>query len=106
MMNDPTMIEASRSLADQLLLTGISPETLLDLAFRKIICRRPVAREKELLLSYWQQAEQEVKKNPTLVQQQMSVGNYRTRSRDLFRLAVAMQSIQIIYNLQEAITKT
>ncbi|NBO58887.1 MAG: DUF1553 domain-containing protein, partial [Chitinophagia bacterium] len=74
MMNDPTMIEASRSLADQLLLTGISPETLLDLAFRKIICRRPVAREKELLLSYWQQAEQEVKKNPTLVQQQMSVG--------------------------------
>lgn len=106
MMNDPTMIEASRSLADQLLLTGISQEILLDLAFRKIICRRPVAREKELLLSYWQQAEQEVKKNPTLVQQQMSVGNYRARSRDLFRLAVAMQSIQIIYNLQEAITKT
>jgi hypothetical protein len=36
----------------------------------------------------------------------MQAGNYKARTTQLSQLAIAMQSIQIIYNLQEAITKT
>ena len=106
MMNDPTMLEASLALADQLLMQGLSPEQLLVTAFRKIICRQPDEKEKKLLLTYWNQAREQIAKNSPTAQQQMQAGNYKVRTTQLSQLAIAMQSIQIIYNLQEAITKT
>jgi hypothetical protein len=106
MMNDPTMLEASLALADQLLMQGLSPEQLLVTAFRKIICRQPDEKEKKLLLTYWSQAQEQLEKNSAAAQQQMQTGNYKVRTTQLSQLAIAMQSIQIIYNLQEAITKT
>jgi hypothetical protein len=106
MMNDPALLEASRALADQLLMQGLSPEQLLEKAFQKIICRRPDDKEKKLLLTYWTQAKEQLKNNPAAAQQLMQAGNYKARTTQLSQLAIAMQSIQIIYNLQEAITKT
>jgi hypothetical protein len=106
MMNDPALLEASRALADQLLMQGLSPEQLLEKAFQKIICRRPDDKEKKLLLTYWTQAQEQLKNNPAAAQQLMQAGNYKARTTQLSQLAIAMQSIQIIYNLQEAITKT
>ena len=106
MMNDPALLEASRALADQLLMQGLSPEQLLEKAFQKIICRRPDDKEKKLLLTYWTQAQEQLKNNPAAAQQLMQAGNYKARTTQLSQLAIAMQSIQLIYNLQEAITKT
>jgi hypothetical protein len=100
------MLEASLALADQLLMQGLSPEQLLVTAFRKIICRQPDEKEKKLLLTYWSQAQEQLEKNSAAAQQQMQTGNYKVRTTQLSQLAIAMQSIQIIYNLQEAITKT
>ena len=106
MMNDPTLLESSRALADQLLSRGLTADQLLETAFRRIICRQPTADEKQLLKTYWEQALRTIQKDPAAARQQLSVGNYQARYQDVLQLAVAMQSIQIIYNLQEAITKT
>lgn len=106
MMNDPALLEASRALADQLLMQGLTPEQLLEKAFRKIICRQPDEKEKKLFMNYWKQAQEQLDKNPAAAQQLMQTGNYKARTTQLSQLAIAMQSIQIMYNLQEAITKT
>ncbi|MFN4973709.1 MAG: PSD1 and planctomycete cytochrome C domain-containing protein [Bacteroidota bacterium] len=106
MMNDPTLLESSRALADQLLSRGLTADQMLETAFRRIICRQPTADEKQLLKAYWEQALRTIQKDPAAARQQLSVGNYQARYQDVLQLAVAMQSIQIIYNLQEAITKT
>lgn len=106
MLNDPTMIEASKALADQLLQQGIAPEQVITKAFQRIICRTPDAKEKEVLLRYWEQAMVDMKRNPANAGKIISVGNYQAVTKDKLQLAVAMQAIQVLYNMQEAITKT
>jgi hypothetical protein len=106
MLNDPTMIEASKALADRLLQAGTNPSQIIASAFQRIICRTPDAKEKEVLVSYWEQAVAELKKNPENARKIISVGNYQAVTKDTILLAAAMQAIQVMYNMQEAITKT
>src|SRR5690606_19072097 len=49
MMNDPTVLEASRVLAGRLLKEQLPDSAKLVRAFRLIICRHPAAEEKKLL---------------------------------------------------------
>ena len=106
MLNDPTMIEASKALADRLLQRGTNPTQVITSAFQRIICRTPDAKEKEVLVSYWEQAVAELKKNPENARKIISVCNYQAVTKDTILLAAAMQAIQVMYNMQEAITKT
>jgi len=106
MLNDPTMIEASKALADRLLQRGTNPTLVITGAFQRIICRTPDAKEKEVLVSYLEQAVAELKKNPENARKIISVGNYQAVTKDIILLAAAMQAIQVMYNMQEAITKT
>ncbi len=106
MLNDPTMIEASKALADRLLQRGRNPTQVITSAFQRIICRTPDAKEKEVLVSYWEQAVAELRKNPENARKIISVGNYQSVTKDTILLAAAMQAIQVMYNMQEAITKT
>jgi len=106
MLNDPTMIEASKALADRLLQRGTNPTLVITGAFQRIICRTPDEKEKEVLVSYWEQAVAELKKNPENARKIISVGNYQAVTKDIILLAAAMQAIQVMYNMQEAITKT
>ena len=48
----------------------------------------------------------ELKKNPENARKIISVGNYQSVTKDTILLAAAMQAIQVMYNMQEAITKT
>ena len=106
MLNDPTMIEASKALADRLLQRGTNPTQVITSAFQRIICRTPDAKEKEVLVSYWEKAVAELRKNPENARKIISVGNYQSVTKDTILLAAAMQAIQVMYNMQEAITKT
>ena len=106
MLNDPTMLEASKALADRLLQAKTNPEQIITAAFRSIICRTPDQKEIDLLLAYWNQAVDDYKKNPAGAAKIIAVGNYKAVSKDAIQLAIAMQTIQVMYNMQEAITKT
>lgn len=106
MLNDPTMIEASKGLADQLLQKNTDANTVLQQAFMRIICRKPSAKEMEQLVKYWNGSKNTIEKNPAAAEKIIGTGNYQARTKNKVTLAATMETIQIIYNMQEAVTKT
>ena len=53
MLNDPQILEASRVLAQTLLLSNDNDEAKFEAAFRRILCRRPEKNEMQLLTGYY-----------------------------------------------------
>ena len=53
MMNDPTVLEASRVLSQKLVNENSSPEEKINKAFRLIICRKPTSKELSILKNYY-----------------------------------------------------
>jgi hypothetical protein len=106
MMNDPVVLEASLALADKAITRGETPETCILNSFRKIICRMPDKKETAILLDYWKSQQAHFKADPKAAQATVKVGEYRTPTESLTAIAAMMRVIQVIYNMEEAITKT
>jgi hypothetical protein len=107
MMNDPVVLEASLALADQLISSGNTPEITITNAFRRIICRHPDKKETAVLMSHWKDQQEYFKTNPTAAAKLVRVGEYTPSPRSSVKeLAAMMQVLQVIYNMEEAITKT
>ena len=105
MMNDPTVLEASLALADKLLQQPTAPEKTITTAFERIICRQPQKKELEILLKYWQEEQTFFKEHGKEAETLTKVGIYKPQAKKQ-ELAALMHTIQIIYNMEEAITKT
>jgi hypothetical protein len=107
MMNDPAVLEASRVLAQNLMSVSSSESEKINLAFRRIICRKPSEKEQQLLLDYY-------KEQLTLFQEKkldaatiLKAGEYpMDKNADADKLAALMKVINTIYNMEEAIVKT
>ncbi|MEO1450768.1 MAG: DUF1553 domain-containing protein [Bacteroidota bacterium] len=54
MLNDPQFVEASRALAEKLLITEPNCDTRLEKAFRLLTGRRPDDTEQEMLTDFFQ----------------------------------------------------
>lgn len=105
MMNDPTVLEASRVLAASLLQENTRSDAKIYEAFRRIVCRKPNDRELALLRSYY--ADQLHALNTKSAQKILNVGEYPIPANlDIVTLAAMMLVINTIYNLEESITKT
>ncbi|MGR3810730.1 PSD1 and planctomycete cytochrome C domain-containing protein [Jiulongibacter sp. NS-SX5] len=106
MLNDPTVQEASRVLAEKLVTQKNDVENKLDLAFRKIICRTPKSDELEVLLDYYEQERKYFKENPDKAKALLNIGEYKAVSaRPVSETAAMMHTIQLIYNLEEALMR-
>lgn len=105
MLNDPTVLEASRVLAARLLQENSGVNDKISKAFRLIVGRKPSEKETGILTSYY---EKELKKlTPTSVTKSLAVGEYPIPARiDKTRLAALMRVVTTIYNLEETITKS
>ncbi|MCS3554599.1 hypothetical protein M2409_002298 [Sphingobacterium sp. JUb21] len=106
MLNDPTVLEASRVLAARLLQDKGTPETKIITAFRRIVCRKPKEQEIKRLTTYY--ADQlntfKQKANGDKV---LAVGEFPIDQKvNKTQLAALMGVITIIYNLEETITKS
>ena len=106
MLNDPTVLEASKALADKLLQQQPGTNTLIEKAFRSILCRQASAKEIETLVSFYEETKKELTKDKKKVATLIEPGSYQPKTKQIVDLAAAMQTIQVIYNMQEAITKT
>ncbi|GHB78235.1 PSD1 and planctomycete cytochrome C domain-containing protein [Persicitalea jodogahamensis] len=105
MMNDPAVLEASRVLAANLLKEKSSVNEKLTNAFRLIICRKPSAKELNILTNYYEKQRSTI--TPEAAHKMLTVGEYpMTRNLDKVDQAALMRVISTIYNLEEAITKT
>lgn len=105
MLNDPTVLEASRVLASTLLQEKTQTKDKLIKAFRLIISRKPTEREIEVLTGYYAEELRAMKSQN--VKQLLAVGEYPISPKvDRLMLAAMMRVISTIYNLEEAITKS
>jgi len=103
MMNDPGVLEASRVLAQKLLAQQSSVGEKITLAFRRIVCRTPTEKEKQLLNElYNDQLNANADPKPLL-----KIGEYPyDENLDPQQCVALMKVISTIYNLEEAIMKT
>jgi len=105
MMNDPTVLEASRVLAAKLLEENSQPADKITKAFRLIVCRKPTDKEMGLLTTYYEEQLQAIQKQRA--EELLAVGEYPVpKDADKITLAAMMQVLNTIYNLEEAITKS
>jgi hypothetical protein len=108
LLNDPQILEAARVLATQLTAEGsLDIEGKITLAFRKIIIRKPAAEEVAILLNSYQEELARFKANPLLAQKFLQIGAYpQEKNIDATRCAALMHVVSLIYNLDEAISKS
>lgn len=105
MMNDPTLLEASRVLASKLLENKMPLKDKIFKAFRMIVCRKPNEKELLLLSNYYDSQKKTLTKKEA--EKLLKVGEYNTKENvDKQSLAAMMQVISTIYNLEETFSKT
>ncbi|MDP4284582.1 MAG: PSD1 and planctomycete cytochrome C domain-containing protein [Bacteroidota bacterium] len=107
MMNDPTVLEASRVLAERLMEMNSTPDAKINKAFRRIICRVADTKEMSILKTYYDEQLTEFRQKQLDAVATMDVGEYpHTKTPDANSTAALMKVIEMIYNIEEAIVKT
>ncbi|RMG16037.1 MAG: DUF1553 domain-containing protein [Bacteroidetes bacterium] len=107
MLNDPTVLEASRVLAERLLQDGSPVEEQITQAFRRIICRLPRQAELALLREYYASEYEAFAAAPAAAKSLIKVGEYpHAEIEDAAAVAALMQVIHTLYNMEEATTKS
>ncbi|TMU56239.1 PSD1 and planctomycete cytochrome C domain-containing protein [Flagellimonas algicola] len=107
MLNDPTVLEASRVLAQNLSKSDLQNPDLINNAFKRIVCREAKPEELEVLLGYFEDQLQHFQSNREEATKFITVGEYRQMENgDDPTIAALMQLIHTMYNLEEAITRS
>lgn len=107
MMNDPTVLEASRVFAQRLVSRQASAEENIRVAFRSIICRIPNEKESKILGDYYKQQLALFTSNKLNADKTLDAGEYpKDAKADKNKSAALMKVISTIYNMEEALTKT
>lgn len=106
MLNDPTVQEASRVMAEQLSISKQDIESKLEKAFRTIICRRPESKELKVLNTYFEEELTYFKEHKEKAEELLKVGEYPSVSpKPISETAAMMHCVQLIYNLEEALMR-
>jgi hypothetical protein len=107
MMNDPTVLEASRVLAAKIEQQPLQIKEKVIKTFRLIVCRKPTEKEIEVLSAYYSDQLGVFKNEKKRAESLLSIGEYPL-PQNLNKSSVAawMQVISALYNLEETITKT
>ncbi|GJM29880.1 MAG: hypothetical protein DHS20C17_25150 [Cyclobacteriaceae bacterium] len=106
MLNDPTVLEGSRVLAESLILKE-NDEEMIEEAFQRIVCRPIKLAEKTLLLSYLEEERTRFAQDKEQAEKFVNIGEHpHQKIKDKVELAALMQVVHTIYNMEEAITKS
>jgi len=107
MMNDPTVLEASRVFAQKLVASKKPMEENLKFAFRSIVCLKPSKKQMEILTNYYDTQYALFKSNKLRANETLNVGEFpQVKNADKNESAALMKVISIIYNMEEAISKS
>jgi hypothetical protein len=108
MLNDPTILEASRVLAENLSLNKKSLEEKVAQAFETIVIRKPSKFERQKLIDYCEKQVAFFNTNPSVVKATLAVGEFEhpKQNYNSSEAAALMKTILIMYNLEETITKS
>ena len=107
MMNDPTIMEASRVLAENLTAEKMDDKNALENAFRRIVLRKPKEKELATITGYYIDQLAQFRSGKLNVKTTLDQGEYtHNKKADPVKAAAMMKTILLIYNLEEVLTKT
>ena len=108
MLNDPTILEASRVMAQKISMGNENLEEKIEKAFESIVIRPATRFEKNKLIKYCESQLAVYQQKPALTKETLAVGEFAQPSRKYneAEAAALMKTILIMYNLEEAITKS
>ena len=107
MMNDPTVLEASRVLAQNLLSQKSADADPMTTAFRTIVCRHPDAKELSVLTGYYNEQLQAFRQKKLDAGKTLAIGEYPgNKQLNPNEQAALMKVIELLYNLEETITRS
>lgn len=106
MLNDPTVLESARVMAEKLTLEKSSGDEKIEKAFRQVVCRTAKPKEIEILKKYFTDEKSSLAKNPKRVTEMLKVGETpQAQITDKGSAAALMQTILMVYNLEEVLMK-
>jgi hypothetical protein len=106
MLNDPVVLESARTLAEKLTLEKSSVDDKINKAFRQIVCRQAKDRELDVIKRYFEEEKTALKKEPQKAAKLLNVGESpQARIPDRSSVAALMQTILMVYNLEEVLMK-
>ena len=107
LMNDATYVEASRVLAERIMIAGgATPEERITLAFRLTTARPPDAGELEILIKSFHYQLSNYETNRTEAEQLISMGESpRHENLDISEVAAYTSVASLILNLDETVTR-
>ena len=104
MLNDPTILEASRVFAEKLISSD--QENAVEIAFRSIICREISSEEMAIVEGYLADERALFTEDPGKADKIIEVGEYPIQEGlDRIEVAALMQTILLMYNMEEATTR-
>jgi hypothetical protein len=108
LLNDPQVLEAARVLAAGLVADeSLTVEQKIERAFRKILTRRPTEKEVAILGQGYREELARLRAAPDQADKLLRVGEHPQNGKaDPVRSAAFMQVVSMIYNLDEAISKS
>ncbi|MDB5339170.1 MAG: Protein of unknown function (DUF1553)/Protein of unknown function (DUF1549)/Planctomycete [Planctomycetaceae bacterium] len=107
LLNDPTYVEASRKLAERILLEGgTTTESRINFAFRTVLSRQPKPQEISVLKNIYTRQLEKFRQNETAAQKLLKVGEApRNEQLDVAELATWATISSVLLNLDETVTK-
>jgi hypothetical protein len=108
MLNDPTILEASRVMAQKITMGNGSMDEKLQKAFETILVRPATRFEKNKLVTYCESQLAVYQQKPALTKETLAIGEFAQPNKKYneAEAAALMKTILIMYNLEEAITKS
>ncbi|MBU6341243.1 MAG: DUF1549 domain-containing protein [Bacteroidetes bacterium] len=110
LLNDRQVLEAARALAQFYLKNtpADQKETAISAAFERIVCRKPQSGEQKSLTAFYRQQEQHYRDQPSAARELLQQSGPYPIDTTLnpAETCALMLSIQILYNLDEVLSKT
>jgi hypothetical protein len=107
LMNDPLMLEASRTIAQQILKQNdLSLPQKLEAAFRKVAARKPSKQELQVLEKHVAERQQQLGNQPDRAKQLIKIGESPVDEKiDPIVSAAIMEAVALVYNMDDVVCK-
>jgi hypothetical protein len=105
LQNDVQMLEAARVLAENTITETKDAQDWVTTVFQRILVRNPKAEEQKVLEEYYGDALDQFLNDRDNAEKLLAQGEYERQDTDPAKTAALMLTAQVIYNLDETITK-
>lgn len=105
LQNDVQMLEAARVLAQNTLMKNKDETDLVRSVFQRILIRNPKKEELTVLEAYYKEALDKFLNETESAEKLLAQGEYKQQNTNPAKTAALMLTAQVIYNLDETITK-